>query len=93
MQNVPNLHPPGVQTRSMAAHRKAQSWCSICGDADPSARPYACTHLFHTQCLLQWCAHENSCPICREFFNFIMCSKTGVLAVDDVVQHGSDSEE
>ena len=96
MGNVQPLVPPTVvraapmETRAAAARRHAAGHCAICGDGSPTARPYECDHLFHSTCLLHWCQYENSCPICRAFFNYVMCSDQGVIRVADIVQHDDD---
>lgn len=94
-----NIQPPvsatvicsaPMETRAAAARRHAAGACAICGEQGPTARPYECGHLFHTSCLLHWCQYENSCPVCREFFNYVMCADQGVIHVEDAVQHDDD---
>lgn len=74
-----------METRAAKRRRLASGPCPICLRPEPSARPVECEHLFHLPCLLQWCSVENSCPVCREFFNHII-SPSGVVAVEDNVQ-------
>jgi hypothetical protein len=60
-------------------------------EAMPRARPSVCPHLFHLPCLLQWCTVENSCPVCREFFNHVIPGTGDIIAIDDVVQCEDDT--
>ena len=92
MNHVSYIAQPSMRTRSCTARQQANTTCCICGDSAPMARPYTCEHMFHLQCLIQWSAQESSCPVCREFFTYIMCSNEGVYSVPDRLQHGSDSE-
>jgi hypothetical protein len=55
-------------------------------------RPVMCDHLFHLECLLQWTMVENSCPVCRTWFNYIVGMRVPV-AVPDAVQLDEDEDE
>ena len=46
-------------------------------------------HWFHTACLLQWCEVENTCPTCRQFFNYICPRGAHRIYVVDRVQEGA----
>jgi hypothetical protein len=50
-----------------------------------------CDHLFHLECLLQWTTVENSCPVCRTWFNYIVGTRVPV-AVPDAVQLDEDED-
>jgi hypothetical protein len=73
-----------METRAAKRRRLAADRCPICLQEEPSARPVDCEHMFHLHCLLQWCNEENSCPVCRNFFSYIL-SLGGVTSVPDVV--------
>ena len=84
---------PAMRTRSCTAREKNNALCCICGESTPKARPYTCDHMFHLNCLIKWSARESSCPVCRDFFTYIICSNAGVYSVPDRLQHNnSDSE-
>lgn len=82
-----------METRAARAKRRALAPCCICGEENNLARPVNCNHHFHLTCLLHWCEYENTCPVCRQFFNHIICAEHGVLFVPDCVQHESDSDD
>lgn len=82
--SVPALH---METRRAASRRIAARVCPICFEPHPHARPVACEHLFHLPCLLEWCRHENSCPVCRAFFNHIVTGTGTCVLVEDAVQY------
>jgi len=89
MGNAPPSAPPSVhfamETRAAKRRRLNAGHCPICLSPNPAARPVECYHMFHLHCLLQWAAVENTCPVCREFFNHII-SPSGPIAIDDSVQ-------
>jgi hypothetical protein len=42
--------------------------CAVCGEtfsSGESAKRLACTHLYHSKCILKWFDRNQSCPICR----------------------------
>jgi len=82
-----------METRAALQRRMTASTCPICLDGMPHARPVTCEHMFHLECLLEWSAHENSCPICREFFNHIVPGTGACIAVDDAVQVDEDEDD
>ena len=48
--------------------------CTICMEAFTDAdqvTPLPCDrrHYFHTSCIQQWSAHNNSCPLCKKEFD------------------------
>lgn len=73
-----------VETRAAKAARLRV--CSICLQPGADARPGACRHAFHLQCLLQWAVIENTCPECREWFNVIVPATGKLIRVEDAVQ-------
>ena len=81
-----------METRRSARRRVAALACPICFEAHPCARPVVCEHLFHLPCLLEWCAHENSCPVCRAFFNHIVTGTGPPVHVDDAVQCDDEND-
>ena len=78
-----------METRRSRRRRHAAGECAICLEHHPCARPSVCEHLFHLDCLLQWCAEENSCPVCRTFFNHVLPGTGSPIPVDDAVQYES----
>jgi hypothetical protein len=40
------------------------------------------------ECLLEWCAQENTCPQCRAFFRHVLDGSGGYVRVPDRVQEG-----
>ena len=87
------VRPAPAHTRAEAQRQQRAGACAICSEAGCTARPYGCEHYFHADCLLQWSMRESSCPICRHFFNYVMCSKTGMYYVHDAVQHDASDED
>ena len=77
---------PPMETRAARRRRERDSVCPICLEPGPDARPYPCDHMCHLQCLLQWATQENSCPVCRTFFNYVMPTDGPAIAIDDAVQ-------
>ena len=52
---------------------KEKEECSICLDyvfIDQQERILKCNHMYHEKCIYAWSIKENSCPICRVFFDF-----------------------
>jgi len=84
---------PQMETRRACQRRHAAGECPIClGEhpGAPAARPVLCEHLFHLECLLQWAMVENSCPVCRSSFSYIVGPRTPV-SVADAVQPDADA--
>lgn len=81
--SAPLLH---METRRSSRRRISALACPICLEAHPCARPVVCEHLFHLPCLLEWCAYENSCPVCRTFFNHVVTGTGAAVLVEDAVQ-------
>ena len=78
---------PIMETRRSRQRSLACSECPICMGEHPGrpvARPINCDHLFHLECLLQWAMIENSCPVCRRSFNYIVGPRIPVAVVDAV---------
>ena len=75
-----------METRS--ARRLRSLTCAICLQPGVEACPDACggAHWFHTACLLQWCEVENTCPTCRQFFNYVCPRGAHRIYVMDRVQ-------
>jgi len=84
-----------VETRLGALRRRNAGECPIClGPLEPRAawvRPALCGHLFHFECLLQWSMVENTCPVCRVWFNHIV-GTSRPIAVPDAVQVDDDDD-
>ena len=78
-----------METRAARARRLDTAICPVCLLEGPRTRLLSCPHLFHLECLLQWCEQENSCPVCREFSNHIIGPQE-VLFITDRVQHSDD---
>lgn len=74
---------PQIETRASRKLREGAGTCPICLEEGPTVRPDPCEHMFHLQCLMEWSTRENSCPVCRAFFNHIM---PGAIPVEDAVQ-------
>ena len=80
---------PRMETRKARSRRQTAGDCPIClgvQPGGPSARPVPCNHMFHLECLMQWSMVENTCPVCREFFNHIVSGCGPGIAVADAVQ-------
>lgn len=89
---VARVHVTGpgmVETRAMRRRRLTCPICPICYDLCPRARPSACPceHLYHLQCLLAWAAVENTCPMCRVWFNVVLDGAGSYVRVPDNAQH------
>jgi hypothetical protein len=57
---------PEVEAETLALPESAS--CSIClGEFQPKqkVRKVVCMHIFHTECIDEWCAKTLSCPVCR----------------------------
>ncbi|XP_053384018.1 PHD and RING finger domain-containing protein 1-like [Mercenaria mercenaria] len=76
--------------------------CPIClnrfKDQDVGT-PEACDHVFCLECIQEWSANVNTCPVDRQVFKLILC-KHGVddiiykkLTVEDVNKQADDEEE
>ena len=84
---------PQMETRRACQRRRAAGECPICLGEHPGApvaRPVLCEHLFHLECLLQWAMVENSCPVCRSAFSYIVGPRIPV-PVADAVQPDADA--
>ena len=46
--------------------------------------------MFHLECLLEWSVRENTCPVCRKFFNHIIPGTGASIPVPDAVQYDED---
>ncbi len=46
--------------------------CVICIDIilKSEKRILKCNHVYHTECIYKWSIRDNSCPSCRDFFDF-----------------------
>jgi hypothetical protein len=61
--------------------------CAVCGEtfsSGESAKRLACTHLYHSKCILKWFDRNQSCPICRRQLVLI----EGSLVVLDLNEQG-----
>ena len=61
--------------------------CAICREmfsSGESAKRLACTHLYHSKCILKWFDRNQSCPICRRQLVLI----EGSLVVLDLNEQG-----
>jgi len=83
------MGPGMVETRAMRRRRFACPVCPICYELAPSTRPYECScdHLYHLRCLLAWAAVENTCPMCRAWFNVVLDGAGSYVRVPDNAQH------
>lgn len=78
-----------VETRAAKARRlmrEQATACVICLQPGAAARPSVCCHTFHLECLLQWAMVENTCPVCRAWFNSVLPGEGGSIPVEDSVQ-------
>ena len=73
-----------METRAAQARRTNAGDCVICLEQWPLARPGVCDHMFHLECLLQWAEIENSCPVCRQFFNHVMPGNGPGIPIEDM---------
>ena len=79
-----------METRAAKRRRTQAGACPICLEDGPASRPRVCNHMFHVECLLQWAMVENTCPVCREFFNHIMPGNGPGIPIEDAVQYDED---
>lgn len=59
--------------------------CSICleeiNENDEIGIFQFCPHIYHFNCINQWCTISNSCPLCKQNVDFIYISNNHLISV------------
>lgn len=65
----PYIRKTKLQFSDDASKHQVDKKCSICQEefeADDELARLNCDHLYHFQCIQQWVAHKNFCPVCKQ---------------------------
>lgn len=62
-------------TKKRSKNKSCIEKCCICLDSignNDRVRITSCRHKFHYSCIKEWSKKENTCPLCKRRFNFIV---------------------
>lgn len=65
-------------TKKRTKKKSCTEKCCICLDSinnSDRVRITSCRHKFHYSCIKEWSKKENTCPLCKRRFNFIVRNK------------------
>ncbi|KAK2439596.1 RING/U-box superfamily protein [Trifolium repens] len=65
----PYIRKTKLQFCEDASKHQVDKKCSICQEeyeADDEIGRLNCDHMYHFQCIQQWVAHKNFCPVCKQ---------------------------
>ncbi|KAK2385610.1 RING/U-box superfamily protein [Trifolium repens] len=65
----PYIRKTKLQFCEDASKHQVDKKCSICQEeyeADDELGRLNCDHMYHFQCIQQWVAHKNFCPVCKQ---------------------------
>lgn len=62
VRKLPKVDPDSPELIDEEGNRKA---CPICIDSPGVWVRTPCNHIFHEECLANWCKHHFDCPLCR----------------------------
>ncbi|CAI8619961.1 unnamed protein product [Vicia faba] len=65
----PHIRKTKLRFYDDASKHQVDKKCSICQEEfeeDDEVGRLKCDHLYHFECIQQWVAHKNFCPVCKE---------------------------
>lgn len=64
---------PPLDTGSIMSADSVDNRCRIClGQVQDLCTPEGCGHEFCNECLLKWAYRSNTCPMCRQVFDYVI---------------------